>query len=149
MSEQPTTGATRREIATFGGQPAYLWVGALASAAMIIGGPAPWATAFGFISFSGTRMHGWNEIALGILGLGMLGLHGLRGVRVTLIVAAVGGVLGAMQAVVTMAKLDSNGAVTVLGVQYRYLDPAWGLYLVLAGGIALACAAALAWRAGR
>jgi hypothetical protein len=40
--------------------------------------------------------------------------------------------------------------VTVLGQQYRYLDPAWGIYLVLAGAIALVCSAsALAWRASR
>jgi hypothetical protein len=47
-------------------------------------------------------------------------------------------------------KINSNGAVTVLGQQYRYLDPAWGLYLVLAGAVGLVCSAsALAWRASR
>jgi hypothetical protein len=119
MSEQPTAGAGRREIATVGGQPACVWVAWLASAAMIIGGFAPWATAFGFISLSGTRMHGWNEIVVGILGLAMLGLHRLRGARGPVIVAAVGGAVGATQAVVTLAKLGSDGAVTVLGVRYR------------------------------
>jgi hypothetical protein len=40
--------------------------------------------------------------------------------------------------------------VTVLGFHYRYLDPAWGLYLVLAGSIGLVCSAsALAWRVSR
>jgi hypothetical protein len=80
----------------------------------------------------------------------MLGLHQLRGARLPLLVAAVAGALGAIQAIATLDKINSGGAVTVLGQHYRFLEPAWGLYLVLAGAIALVCsAAALAWRASR
>jgi hypothetical protein len=106
---------------------------------MIIGGVGPWATAFGFESFAGTQMHGWRAVSVGVLALAMLGLHQVRGARLPLIVAGVGGALGALLAIATLAKIHSGGAVTVLGQQYRYINPAWGLYLVLAGAIALVC----------
>lgn len=150
MSEQPTAGTRRRaEITVLGGQPASLWFASLASLAMIIGAVAPWATQFGFISLSGTRMHSWSEVAFAVVGLAMLGLYALRGTRFALIVAAGAGVLGAMQAVATFGKLASNGAVTVFGVQYHFLDPAWGLYVVLVGAIGLAGSSTLAWFAAR
>jgi hypothetical protein len=158
MSEQrpPTdreSAAPRQRLdvgAAFARQPASFWVASLASLAMIIGGVGPWATAYGVLSLSGTSMHGWRSVTVGVVGLAMLGLHQVRGVRLPLIVAGIAGALGAMQAIATLAKIDSDGALTVLGQQYRYLDPAWGLYLVLAGAVALVCsAAALAWRPGR
>jgi hypothetical protein len=141
----------RMEIATaFAGQPASFWSASLASVGMIVGGIGPWATAFGFLSLSGTSMHGWREVMVGVVGLAMLALHQLRGARLALIVAGVAGALGAMQAIATLGKINSGGAVTVLGQQYRYVDPAWGLYLVLASAIVLVCSAsALAWRASR
>jgi hypothetical protein len=71
-----------------------------------------------------------------------------RGARLPLIVAGVAGALAAVQAIATLEKINSDGAITVLGQQYRYLDPAWGLYLVLGAAIALVgFASALAWRA--
>ncbi|HYZ29870.1 MAG TPA: hypothetical protein VE570_12485 [Thermoleophilaceae bacterium] len=150
MSGQPTATARQRtETTALAGQPASFWVAALACLAMIIGGVAQWATAFSFISVSGTSMHGWSEVAAGIAGLALLGLHLLRGVRLALIGAAVAGVLGVIQAVATLMKIGSDGAMTVLGYQYRYLEPAWGLYLVLTAATVLACSAALAWRAAR
>jgi hypothetical protein len=136
--------------AAFAGQPASFWVASLASLGMIIGGVGPWATEFGFLSFSGTSMHGWRAVMVGVVGLAMLGVHQLLGARLPLIVAAVGGALGAVQAIATLGKINSGGVVTVLGQHYRYLDPAWGLYLVLVSAIALACStSALAWRASR
>ena len=131
------------------GEPTAFWVASLSSLALIVGGFAQWATAFGFMSISGTSMEGWNVVAAGVAGLAMLGVHRVRGARLPLLVAAVAGALAAMQAVTTLTKIGSNGTVSVLGVEYRFLDPGWGLYLVLAGGIALACSAALAWLAGR
>jgi hypothetical protein len=132
------------------GQPAGFWVAALASLAIIIGGVGPWATAYALVSISGTSMHGWREVAVGALGLVMLGLHVVRPGRLPLLVAAVAGALGAIQAIATLSKIESGGAVTVFGFHYRYLDPAWGLYLVLAGAIALVVSAsALAWRVSR
>ena len=139
----------RRQIGSFAGPSASFWIASLASLALIVGGVAQWATAFGVMSVSGTDMHGWNEVFAGIVGLAMLGLHRVFAARLPLIVAAVAGALGAIQAAGTLAQIGSNGTMTVFGVQYRYLDPAWGLYLVLAGGIALACSAALAWLASR
>jgi hypothetical protein len=158
MSEQPqstdrdpVSPRQRLEIAAaFAGQPASFWFASLASLGLIVGGVGPWATAFGFLSLSGTSMQGWRSVMVGVVGLAMLGLHQMRGARVPLIVAAVAGALAAVQAVATLGKINSGGAVTVLGQQYRYLDPAWGLYLVLAGAIALVCSvSALVWRASR
>jgi hypothetical protein len=158
MSEQRQStdrnaGVPRQRLevaAAFAGQPASFWFASLGSLALIVGGIGPWATAYGFLSLSGTSMHGWRAVIIGVLGLVMLGLHQLRGARLPLIVAAGAGVLGAMLAITGLSKINSGGVVTVFGQQYRYLDPAWGLYLVLAGSIALACfASALAWRASR
>jgi hypothetical protein len=138
------------DIAAAFGQPASFWLASLASLCMIIGGVGPWATAFTLMSLSGTSMEGWREVIAGILGLGMLGLYRLLGTRLPLIVAGIAGALGAIQAIGTLSRIHSGGAVTVLGQQYRYLDAAWGLYLVLAGSIALVCCTAvLARRASR
>jgi hypothetical protein len=141
----------RLEIASaFAGQPASFWLASLGSLAMIVGGVGPWATAFGVLSLSGTSMHGWRAVMVGVVGLAMLGLYQLRGARLPLIVAAVAGALGAMQAIATFGRINSGGAVFVLGQEYRYVDAAWGLYLVLAGAIALMCfSSALAWRTSR
>jgi hypothetical protein len=117
---------------------------------MIIGGVGPWATAYNFLSLSGTSMHGWREVGVGACGLVMLALYQVLGARLPLIVAAVAGALGATQAMTTISKIDSGGAVTVLGTQYRYIDVAWGLYLVLTAALTLlVSASALAWRASR
>jgi len=158
MSDQPQS--TKREAApprqrpeiaaALAAQPASLWFASLASLAMIVGGVGPWATAWGFLSLSGTSMHGWRAVFAGVVGLAMIGLHQLRGRRIPLVVAGVAGALGAIQAIGTLGQINSGGAVTVLGQEYRYVEPAWGLYLVLVGGIVLACAASvLAWRASR
>jgi hypothetical protein len=136
--------------AAFANQPASFWLASLASLAVIIGDVGPWATVWSFVSISGTSMHGWREVGVGAVGLAMLGLHQVRGGRVALIVAGVAGALGAMLAITTLTKISSGGAVTVLGVEYRYVDAAWGLYLVLVGTITLVVSAsALAWRAFR
>ena len=134
--------------AALAAQPTSVWVASLASLALIVGGVGPWATAYGLVSLSGTDMHGWRAVAVGVLGLAMLGLQQLRGGRLPMIVAGVGGVLVVALAISTLDTINSKGAVSVLGTTYHYLDPAWGLYLVLAAGIALAgAAAALTWRA--
>lgn len=158
MSDQPQSTdrnslspQQRLEIASaFAGQPASFWWASLASLALIVGGVGPWATAFGVLSLSGTSMHGWRAVMVGVVGLAMLGLYRLRGARLPLIVAGVAGALGVIQAVTTLGRIGSGGAVMVLGQQYRYVDAAWGLYLVLAGAIALVCSTSvLAWRASR
>jgi hypothetical protein len=158
MSEQPQSTdrdavSPRRRPAmseALAGQPASFWLASLASLGLIIGGVGPWASAYAFVSLSGTSMHGWREVMVGVVSLAMLGLYHARGARLPLVAAAVAGALGAVQAVATIAQINSNGAVTVLGLEYRYLQPAWGLYIVLGSAIALACSAsALVWRASR
>ncbi|MCW3015223.1 MAG: hypothetical protein JWO02_2315 [Solirubrobacterales bacterium] len=141
----------RLEIAAaFAGQPASFWLASLASLGLIVGGIGPWATAWGYLSLSGTSMHGWRAVMLGVVGLAMLAVYQVRRARLALIVAGVAGAFGAMQAITSLAKINAGGAVTVFGQQYRYLGAAWGLYLVLAGGIALmGSASALVWRASR
>jgi hypothetical protein len=136
--------------APFADQPASFWVALLASVSAIVGGVAPWATVWNFMSISGTSMHGWREVGVGALGLVMLGVYQVRRARLPLITAAVAGALGAALAIATLRKIMSGGAMTILGIQYRYMDAAWGLYLVLVGTIALVfSASALAWRASR
>lgn len=77
----------------------------------------------------------------------MLGVYQLRGWRLPLIMAGVLGVLGLIGALDALHKITSGGAVTFFGVTYRYMDAAWGLYLVLAATIVLALAiATLVWR---
>jgi hypothetical protein len=134
----------------FAGQPAGFWVAALAALGMIIGGVGPWATEFNVLSISGTSMHGWRAVAAGGFALAMLGLHLVRGARLPLLAAAVAGALGALLATAALSKISSGGAVSVLGVQYRYMDAAWGLYLVLVAAVTLLVSASgLAWRRTR
>jgi hypothetical protein len=150
MTDQPTAGTSRRaDVTAFGAQSTGVWVAALASLGLIIGGVAPWASTLGALTVSGTRWHGWNDVVAGILALGLLALAEVRGMRAPLAVAAVLGALAAIQALMTMSKITSDGAVTLFGVQYRYLDPAWGLYLVLGAGVALGGSATMAWLAQR
>ena len=131
----------------FAAQPVSFWLAALASLSMIIGGIGPWATSFNYLSISGTSMHGWREVGVGVVALAMLGLYQLRGGRLALLVAWLAGAFGAIGAITAVNKIVSGGAVTVLGVQYRYMDAAWGIYLVLVGALTVVlCTSLLAWR---
>jgi hypothetical protein len=88
-------------------------------------------------------MEGWREVVAGLAGLVLLGVYQRLGARAALIAAGIAGALGAIQAIATLARIHSGGAVIVLGQEYRYLDAAWGLYLVLVGAIALVCSTAV------
>ena len=149
MSEQPHPADRASGVTgALAAQAAAYWLGIVGSLGMIVGGLAPWATSFGLQSFSGTRMHGWREVAAGVLAVLMLGLYHVRPARLALIGAAAIGALGAIGAIVAWSKIQSGGVFTIFGVQYRYLDPAWGLYLVLGGALTLLfTASALAWTA--
>lgn len=145
------SSASARPPVGFGGafaaQPPAFWVASMGAVAMVIGGLGPWATQFNYISISGTSMHGWRAVLVALLGLAMLTLYHVSGRRVALILAAVAGALGTMQAISSLDAISSGGAVNVLGVQYRYMNPAWGLYLLLIGSLMLlVCASVLAWR---
>jgi hypothetical protein len=119
----------------------------LSCVGLIIGGVGPWATWLNSVSISGTSMHGWREVVVGVVGLEMLGLHHFRGGRVPLIVAGVTGAFGLVLGIGALHQIASHGVVNIFGVQYQYLDPAWGLYLVMAAASGLVlCAALLLWR---
>jgi hypothetical protein len=122
----------------------------LASLAIIVGGVGPWATYLHYVSISGTSMEGWREVAVGAIALGLLGIHQLRGWRLPVLVVAILAVLGVIGAIEDLNSITSGGALTVFGLTYRYLNAAWGIYLVLAGTIILALSAfALLWDAVR
>jgi hypothetical protein len=136
-----------RVSSSFPAQPASFWVASLASLTVIIGGVGPWATWLNSVSISGTSMHGWREVGVGVVGLVMLGLYQMSGRRLPLIVAGIAGVLGLIGAIEALNKILTDGAVTVFGIQYRYLDAAWGIYFVLVGTFVLVlCTVALGWR---
>ena len=131
----------------FADQRTIFGLASLASLAVIIGGVGPWATWLNSVSISGTSMHGWREVSVGGIGLFMLWLYQQRGWRLPLIVTVVFGCLGAIFAIAALHKIQSGGAITLYGVQYRYANATWGLYLVLVGAIAQAvCAAIMVWR---
>jgi hypothetical protein len=151
MSQHPHSAEHGSAVpGTLAAQAVTFWMAMLGALGMIVGGIAPWATVFALQSFSGTRMHGWREVAAGAIALILLGVYQVRPSRLPLIGAALLGALGAIGAIATWSKIQSGGVFTVFGVEYRYLDPAWGLYLVIGGALLLTfTAAALALRPGR
>lgn len=131
-------------------ESACFWLATAGALSVIIGAVGPWATAWGFAPLSGTAMHGWREVAVGAVALALLGLHRLRGGALPLALVAVDGVVGASGAAVALSKINAHDTLSVLGFHYTFLDPAWGIYLVLGASIALTCGAAtLAWRTRR
>ena len=150
MSDEQTADPTSRtDPAPIDWRLAGFWLSSVAAIGLIIGGVAPWAAYLGYWSVSGTHFHGWNDVAAGVLALVMLGVHHQRRLQAPLLVAAVLGALAAIGAVMALAKIGSDGTITVFGVAYRYLNPDWGVYLVLASGIGLACSATLTWLSAR
>jgi hypothetical protein len=127
-------------------QPVSFWLASLASLAVIVGGVGPWATYLNYVSISGTSMHGWREVAVGGLVLVLLATYQVRGWRLPALAAALLGVLGVLGAIEDLHAITSGGTVTVFGVSYRLLSPAWGIYLVLVGTATIAVSAfALLW----
>jgi hypothetical protein len=150
MSEQEHA-ADRRSLlpGTLAAPAAAFWLAVLGSLGTIVGGMAPWATAFALQSFSGTRMHGWRVVACGVLAVIMLGVYHVRPTRLPLIGAAVIGAFAALGGIIAWSRIQSGGVYTIFAVKYRYLDPAWGLYLVVGSALILVfTASALAWRTG-
>jgi hypothetical protein len=122
------------------------WLATVSALAVIIGAVGPWATAWGVAQLSGTAMHGWREVAVGALALALLAVHRWRGGVLVPALAAVVGAIGAVGAAVGLSKINANDTLSVLGFHYTFLSPAWGIYLVLGGALALACSSAtLAW----
>ncbi|MDA0164353.1 hypothetical protein OM076_29050 [Solirubrobacter ginsenosidimutans] len=130
--------------------PVCFWLAVASALGVIIGAVGPWTTAWGMVQVSGTGMHGWREVAVGVVALALLAVHRRRGGALELLLAAADGVVGASGAAVALSKINANDTLSVLGFHYTFLDPAWGIYLVLGGAILLTCCAStLAWRSAR
>jgi hypothetical protein len=128
-------------------QPASFWLASLASLGIIIGGVGPWATWLNSVAISGTSLHGWREVAVGVVALAMLFIRQLGGRLVPTLIAAAMGVIGLVGGIDAINTVTREGAITIFGVTYRYLGAAWGLYLVVAGAAVLAVSASLlVWR---
>jgi hypothetical protein len=151
-SEVASSAGPARTGARALNQPASFWVASVASLGVIVGGVGPWATYMNYVSISGTSMHGWREVAVGVIALVLLGVYQLCGWRTPAVVAAILGLLGVIGAIADLRSITSGGAITVFGITYRYLNASWGIYLVLTGTIilmlsasVLACTGARAW----
>ena len=130
--------------------PLCFWLAVAGALGVIIGAVGPWTTAWGVVPVSGTGMHGWREVAIGVVALALLAIHRRRGRALELLLVAVDGTIGASGAAVALAKINANDTLSVLGFHYTFLDPAWGIYLVLGSAIVLTgCASTLAWRGRR
>jgi hypothetical protein len=131
-------------------EPVCFWLAAASALGVIVGAVGPWTTAWGMVPVSGTGMHGWREVAIGGVALALLAVHRRRGRALELLLVAIDGAIGASGAAVALTKINANDTLSVLGFHYTFLDPAWGIYLVLGRALALTCCAgALAWRRSR
>jgi hypothetical protein len=131
-------------------EPVCFWLAVASALGVIIGAVGPWTTAWGVVPVSGTGMHGWREVAVGVVALALLAVHRRRGRALELLLVAIDGAIGASGAAVALSKINANDTLTVLGFHYTFLDPAWGIYLVLGGAIVLVCCAStLVWRINR
>jgi hypothetical protein len=136
--------------AAFNADTVCFWLAAASALGVIIGAVGPWASAWGVTELSGTAMHGWREVAVGVVALALLAVHRRRGRPLALVLAAVDGTIGAAGAITAISKINANDTLSIFGFHYTFLSPAWGLYLVLGGAIVLACCAStLAWRTRR
>jgi hypothetical protein len=124
-------------------QPPIFWVASLASLGIIIGGVGPWATWLNSVQISGTSLHGWREVAVGAVALGVLIIRQWGGQLVPGVIAAVMGIVGLVGAIDAIHTVTRDGAITFFGVTYRYLGAAWGLYLVAAAAAVLIVSASL------
>jgi hypothetical protein len=118
------------------GRPLAFWWAIGASALMIVGGLGPWATALSVIDVSGTHGDGWLVIGAGVLAAAILLTSPSDAGPIVGILAAIGGLL---VGVIDLNDIQSRSAL---------VEPAWGIYAVLAGSIALGVAS-VALLAGR
>src|SRR5689334_7730023 len=89
--------------AAFRVESACFWLATAGALGVIIGAVGPWATAWGFAPLSGTAMHGWREVAVGVVALALLALYRLRGGALPLALAAADGLVGASGAAVALS----------------------------------------------
>lgn len=103
---------------------------------MIVGGFAPWATAFGgALSVSGTNGDGWFLIIGGILAGGLLTWHESSPRVWKAILIAVIALIGTIVSVVDLSNIRS-----VAGQSSGLVQVGWGLYVSLVSSIGLLAA---------
>jgi hypothetical protein len=117
-------------------QPQAWWIAVIASAAMIIGGFGPWATALGFVSVNGTQGDGWLVIVAGAAGLLTLWAEARSRQGGLLVAAGLAGAGGAAVAIYHLARIESAQG-EIFGENVDLVDPAWGLYVSMLAGAAL------------
>ena len=109
-------------------RPTAFWWALGAAALTIIGGLGPWATVLRVAEVSGTRGGaGWLVVGAGVVALFLLFVAPRTGPVVAL-VAAVG---ATFVGIVDLNNIESRGA---------FVQPAWGIYIVLVGGVGLLAA---------
>jgi hypothetical protein len=111
---------------------------------MVIGSFGPWARALGIVSVSGTDGDGWIVIGAGVVAaIALVRQAGTR-TRRPYIVAALAGALGIVVTGVDLAELSDKGSADLFGETLHLVEPAWGIYVALAGSIVVTGLAMLA-----
>lgn len=131
VAPPPAPGApgAPQAAALAGNRVPALWWALGAAALMVVGGLGPWATALGVVDVSGTKGDGWIAIFLGALAAAVLWFaKGKAGP----VVALIAGAIGLLVAIIDFADISSLG---------ELVDPAWGIFAVIAGSVALGVAA--------
>src|SRR5262245_28102376 len=109
--------------ATIKVEPLCFWLAAASALGVIVGAVGPWTTAWGSLPLSGTAMHGWREVAVGVVALALLAVHLRRRRSLELVLVAVDGMVGASGAAVALSKIQAHDTLSILGFHYTFLNP--------------------------
>ncbi len=110
-------------------RPPLFWAAVAAAGGLVVGGFAPWVTALGFVSVSGTNGDGWVAILGGLVALGMLFVASQREKRMNYAVPLTVAGVCALAAVIDAADIWNRSDL---------IQPGWGLWLVLVASAVLA-----------
>jgi len=135
-----------------------VWVAIGAAAVTCAGSLGPWASALGQ-TLPGTEMDGVITLVLGLLALGALWAAAATANAWPVLITLVLGLVVTAIAVIGYVDIeDTEGlarqladdedlisSLEILANADRLRSAAWGIYLVIVGGIALAIASAVAW----
>lgn len=133
-------------------------VSVIGAVMICIGSLGPWAEGLGQ-TVPGTDMDGPYMLALALIALGALWVFAATGKQWPAAVTLLLGIAVAAIGVIDFADINDTtelmrdlsagedllGALEVQANADQLRDPAWGIYLVIAGGIVLAVASAVAW----
>ena len=112
-------------------------LGLAGAVAMVIGTFGPWAQAL-FATKSGVESDGAPVLPCAVVAAAALWLYLGRATAPRAAVAAILGLAGAAIAIVGLVRIE-NQSIAIIGVNVA--DPAWGVYVAIAGSAALALAA--------